>query len=179
MPKTDDSTKTPSTDTAEWAKKFALRLQKVKVAEAPQETGVEKWPTDALEMLWAMFDEAIEQAQRALEEYGIAERIVYERGGHDYRLRMTGPDGKPRQIAVFANVAVVGGHISGGSHISTSQTRATIYLVPSLDGDHLHWIVEATGKEFTPRVLDDLFLSVFSDDPAATRRLASQFTSRP
>jgi len=132
-----------------------------------------------METLWTMFDQAVEQAQGALDEYGLLERIVTERTSHDYRLSMPGSGGELRQIAVFADVVMVAGHMSGGSHISTNQTRATIYLVPSLAGKRLRWIVEATGKDFTPRVVDDLFLSVFSDDPAATTRLSAYFTLTP
>jgi hypothetical protein len=166
----------PTIGTSAWAKRFALRRQKTDHAVPDREEDAESLATAAIELLWTMFDEAVREAQAALNEYGSAERIQTDRTSHDYRLSMPGPDGRPRQIAAFANVRMVDGQLSGGSQIATSQTRATIYVAPGLRGGHLHWIVEATDKMFTPHVVGDLFLSVFSDDPAATRRLSACFT---
>jgi hypothetical protein len=70
----------------------------------------------------------------------------------------------------------VAGHASGGAQVMTSETHATIYLVPSIDGGRPRWIVPRTGQEFTARVLNDLLLSVFSDDPAATVQLSAYFS---
>ena len=71
----------------------------------------------------------------------------------------------------------VKGQVSGGAQITTSETRATIYLIPSIDGGRLRWMLPRTGTEFTARVVDDLLLSVFGNDPAAARRLAPAFSS--
>ena len=116
------------------------------------------------------------QANAALEHAGLTERIVTRRTSREYWLSMEGPSGVPRHIAVFVGLRAVEGHASGGAQVTTSETRATIYLVPWIDGGRLRWIVSRTGKEFTACVINDLLLSVFSDDPAATVRLSSYFS---
>jgi hypothetical protein len=178
MSASDESEETLEVTTPTWAKQLAER-RKARNAVTKPVAQAETQRMDVIQILWKMFDDAVEQAQDALNEYGIAERIEIERTSHDYQLSMLGPEGEPRKIIVFANVRMVDGQMSGGSHIATNQTRATIYLVPTEADDRLHWIVAATGKEFTPPVISDLFLSVFTDHPTATRRLSPYFSISP
>jgi hypothetical protein len=129
--------------------------------------------------LWDMFDDAAGVAEEALERHGLPDRILAERTDNEYRLTMPGPDGRERRIVVFANVATLEGHISGGGHISTSETRATVNLVPAVHAGRIQWRVAASNHQISPRLVSDLFLSVFTDDPAATKRLESSFTTTP
>jgi hypothetical protein len=92
---------------------------------------------------------------------------------------MAGREGEERQIAVFASLTLVGGRPSGGARITTNQTRASIVLIASWSGRRMRWNISESGTDFGERVIADLFLSVFSDDPAATRRLSSHFTITP
>lgn len=84
--------------------------------------------------------------------------------------------GDARYIRLFVGLRSVDGHISGGAQITTSATRATIYLIPAVVGGRLRWRMAATGSEFTARIVDDLLLSVFANDPAATLRLGPSFS---
>ena len=175
MPRTDKSTEQHDADPATWANRLAQRR---KAHDAANDAGVATadWTLSAVTALWALFDDAVEQANGALERSGAAERILLHRTMRDYRLSMAGPGGEVRQIAVFASLTLVGGRPSGGARISTNQTRASIVLEASSGGRRVHWIISESGAEFSERVVADLFLSVFSDDPAATTRLSSHFT---
>jgi hypothetical protein len=162
--------------TAAWAERLAQRRRHAQDAVPAGEARAEEWIPGAITVLWALIDEAVEQANAALEDAGLAERIGTRRTSREYWLSMAGPSGEPREIALFVSLRAVEGRASGGAHITTSQTRATIYLVPSVHGGRLRWIVARTGRDFTAHVVDDLLLSVFGDDPAATVRLAPYFS---
>lgn len=164
-------------EVAGWAQRLAQR--RVSHDAAQEREAVEDWTTGAIRSLWTIFDDAVEEANRALADRGAPEQILLHRTMREYRLSMVGPDGGERQITVFASLSLVGGHRSGGALISTNQTRATIYLVASSSGRHMRWTVAATGTPFTERMVGDLFLSVFGDDPAATMRLSSYYTVSP
>jgi hypothetical protein len=51
-----------------------------------------------------------------------------------------------------------------------------MHLAPSIEGGRLRWLVPAAGAEFSARVVDDLILSVFADDPTAATRLTDYFS---
>jgi hypothetical protein len=175
MPRTTKSTPQPGSDAPTWAQRLAQRRT---AQDAARETAAAEldWTLEAVSALWSLFDEAVEQANGALERSGAAERILLHRTMRDYRLSLAGPAGEERQIAVFASLTLVGGRPSGGARITTNQTRASILLDASWSGRQVHWTVSESWAEFTERLVGDLFLSVFSDDPAATRRLSSHFS---
>jgi hypothetical protein len=162
--------------TAAWAERLAQRRRHAQEAVPTREMRAEEWIPGAITALWALLDEAVEQANAALEDAGLAERIGTRRTSWEYWLSMAGPGGEPREMALFVSLRAVEGRASGGAQITTSQTRATIYLVPAVHGGRLRWIVARTGRDFTPHVVDDLLLSVFGDDPAATVRLSPYFS---
>src|SRR5690348_8593421 len=126
------------------------------------------WAPGAIEVLWAIIDMAVAEGNAALERSGLDECISVRQTPHERLLSMEGFDGRLRQIAVFANLRVLDGRVSGGAAINTSESRAAIHLVPPILGDRLRWLVVGAGTEFTAQVANDLLLSVFSDDPAAT-----------
>ena len=159
-----------------WADRLAQRRRHAQNAVPAREVRAEEWIPGAITALWALIDEAVEQANAALEDAGLAERMGTRRTSREYWLSMAGPGGEPREMALFVSLRAVVGRASGGAQITTSQTRATIYLVPSVHGGRLRWVVARTGRDFTPHVVDDLLLSVFGDDPAATVRLAPYFS---
>ena len=159
-----------------WAERLAQRRRQAQVAAPAGEACADAWIAGAITALWTVFDNAVEQANAALERAGLAERLGARRTGQEYWLGMTGPGSEPRHIAVFVGLRAVEDYVSGGAQITTSATRATIYLILSVDGERLRWIVAQTGNEFTARVVDDLLLSVFGDDPAATVRLSPYFS---
>ena len=176
--RTTNETRTPETHgrMVPWAERLAQRRRYAQEAVPAGETRAEEWIPGAIAALWALLDEAVEQANAALEDAGLAERIGTRRTSREYWLSMAGPGGEPREMALFVSLQAVQGRASGGAHITTCQTRAAIYLVPSVHGGRLRWVVARTGRDFTPHVVDDLLLSVFGDDPAATVRLAPYFS---
>lgn len=178
MPTTDDlPDQHDDVDVLPWAQRFAERRRHLHDDSTVHTT--ELWTVRAIETLWRLVDSVIDEANRALEETGASERILVERTSRQYRLGMPGPDDGERQITVFASVHALGTQVSGGAHITNSETRATIHLEPTVHSTHVRWMVPAAGKEFTARVLNDLFLSVFSDDPVATKRISLYYTAVP
>jgi hypothetical protein len=175
---TTNETRTPHGHgrTVPWAERLAQRRRHTQEAEPAGEARAEEWIPGAITALWALIDEAVEQANAALEDAGLAERIGTRRTSRECWLSMAGPGGAPREMTLFVSLQAVERRASGGAQITTSQTRATIYLVPSVHDGRLRWIVARTGRAFTPHVVDDLLLSVFGDDPAATIRLAPYFS---
>jgi hypothetical protein len=175
---TTNETRTPEAHgrMVPWAERLAQRRRHAQEAMPAGEARAEDWIPDAITALWALIDEAVEQANAALEDAGLAERLATRRTSREYWLGMTGPGGEPRHIAVFVGLRAVEDHVSGGAQITTSASRATIYLVPSGDSGRLRWIASQTGEAFTAHVVDDLLLSVFGDDPAATVRLSPYFS---
>lgn len=167
-----------------WAEQFARRVQHGHEAATAPTTSAEDWIPGAIAALWTLFDDAVAQATAALERAGLPERILTRRTEREYWLYMTEPNGEQRQITLFTSLRAVDGQPSGGAQVTTSQTRATIYLSPTIDGGRLRWLVPAAAAactkpgtaEFTARVVDDLLLSVFADDPAATYRLTPYFS---
>jgi hypothetical protein len=129
------------------------------------EARAEEWIPGAITALWALIDEAAEQANAALEDAGLAERIGTRRTSREYWLSMAGPGGEPREMALFVSLRAVEGRASGGAQITTSQTWATIYLIPSVHGGRLRWIVARTGRDFTAHVVDDLLLECLRRRP--------------
>lgn len=127
---------------------------------------------DAVGALWALFDGATHEANAALVRAGSAEQMTMQRSGTERIYRLVGPDGSPREIRISPTISIAQGRRCGGAAITTSRTRAYIYLEPVRTGERMRWHVGDTGPEFTPALVHDLFLSVFADDPAATQRLS-------
>jgi hypothetical protein len=175
MQKADKASEQAKAETPTWAERLAQRRTAQDAAEKSA-ARQKDWTPRAITTLWTLFDEAVEQANAALESSGAAERILIHRSMREYRLSMAGPEGEERQLAVFASLTQVGGQPSGGALITTNKTRATIWLVATWTGRRIHWSIAAPGNAFTGRVVADLFLSVFSDDPQASKRLSSYFT---
>lgn len=159
-----------------WAERFAQRRRQTRERAPADGMPPEDWIPGAMAALWTLFDEAVTQATHALEQAGLTDRILTRRTSREYWLSMAGPDGARRSISIFVSLRAVQGHASGGAQITTSETRAAMHLVPSIDGGRLRWLVPAAGGEFTTRVVDDLILSVFADDPAASGRLTAYFS---
>jgi hypothetical protein len=157
--------------TAAWAELLAQRLQHAHDATPATAPRAEEWIPEAVAALWTLWDEAVAQATAALVHAGLSERIVTVRTDHEYRLGMEAVEGDARYIRIFVGLRAVNGHASGGAQITISTTRATIYLVPAMAEGRPRWLIPATGTEFTARLVDDLLLSVFANDPAATRRV--------
>lgn len=174
--RTQNDVRTTAPDAAPWADRLAQRRRCLQeAAQRPRET-VEAWIPGAIALLWTLFDQAVEQATSALKQAGLGERIVTRRTSREYWLAMAGPAGGERQIAVFVSLRAAEDRAYGGAQITTSQTRAAIHLVPQVEGGRLRWLMPATETAFTAHVVDDLLLSVFADDPAATARLSRCFT---
>lgn len=161
---------------SQWAARFAQRRQQQHDHGCEDGPRPDEWIPGAITALWTLFDEAVTQATYALEQAGLRERILTRRTSREYWLSMAGPDGARRSIAVFVSLRAAQGHVSGGAQITTSETRAAIQLVPSIEGGRLRWLVPAAGTEFSARVVDDLILSIFADDPGATGRLTAYFS---
>lgn len=178
MSRIDELSAGRSDDTPAWAQRLAQRRNKAHDIALAAETGDEDWTPQAVETLWAILDTAVDHANTAFDRFGSGDHIDSRRTEREYRLSMMGTGGE-REITVFASLCLVDGRPSGGAQISTSETRAEIHLVPSVDTGGADWVVSPTGAHFTERTVGDLFLSVFSDDPAATKRLSPLYTVRP
>jgi hypothetical protein len=167
-------TKHPGSDTPAWAQRLADRCA---TEELRREIATEEdWTPSAITLLWAMFDEAVKHANDALERSGAAERILLHRTMREYLMSMAGPEGEGRQVAVNASLTLVRGRTSGGARITTNQTRASILLLASRIGQRVCWTILESGSEMSERIVGDLFLSVFGDDPHATSLLSSHFS---
>ena len=164
------------TPSVSWAERFAQRRRNTSRPHPADDPRPEDWIPGAITALWTLFDQAVTQATHALEQAGLPERILTRRTSREYWLSMAGPDGARRSISLFVSLQAVQERASGGAVIATSETRAVLHLVPTLEGGRLRWLVPAAGVEFSARVVDDLILSVFADDPAATARLTSYFS---
>ncbi|MBV9280192.1 MAG: hypothetical protein JOZ41_08945, partial [Chloroflexi bacterium] len=142
----DKPTERPDPDAPAWARQLAQRRT---ARDTAHETAVEQedWTQGAVTLLWMLFDRAVEQANAALERAGASQRVLLRRTMREYRLSMAGPEGEERQIAVFASLTLVGGRPSGGALITTTTTRATIWLTASGDVEEMRWVIPATGAE--------------------------------
>lgn len=179
MSSSDTSGKRPPAHLSPWAERFAQRRRVSHEPHVDVDAENARWTAEMIQALWTMFDAAVSEANTALEESGSSDRIDVQRTESDYRMSMRDPAGDDRTIAVFANMCVTRGHVTGGAEISTNWTRATIRLFPGADHGQMQWMVPTAEAELTPRVIADLFLSVFSDDPIATLRLSNYFTVKP
>jgi hypothetical protein len=153
-----------------WAQRLAQHQHQHEAA-APKEDA-EVSLLNATEQLWLPFDTAVHEANAALEAAGEPARISVTRTSHERNYSTTGPDGSVRTISVYLVLSVVDGQLSGGAYISTNQSRLSMYLMPSRIDGHAAWIVASSGRAFDDEMVQDLFLSVFADDPAATHRLS-------
>jgi predicted NBD/HSP70 family sugar kinase len=164
------------TETPTGADRRAQRVRPIPEAARAADSEAEAWVRGAIRLLWALIDTAVAQVNAALARRGLAERIAVRRTSHEYWLTTPGPDGAARCVAFLVSLRTVHGHAQGGAHVTTSQTRARIDLVPTTAGGRLRWLVPAAEREFTAQVVDDLLLSVFSG-PAAAARLDRYFTT--
>jgi hypothetical protein len=125
----------------------------------------------ALDALWNLFDEARGQANEAMGAAGIVDGITVREEANVRRYTLAGADGGQRFIAIMPMLRPDGGD-AVGAYVGTSATRASMYLVPLEKRKQLLWQVAASGQSFDARVVRDLFLSIFADDPGATKRLS-------
>ena len=136
---------------------------------------VHDWAAQACAVLWTLFQESVDQANDALVAEGLTERLTITAHDHGYQVSLNG-DGPQHQIRVDTGLRQVGDHLSGGAQITTSATRATIYLVTELTAAGPRWTIPASGCAFTATHVGDLLLGVFGDDGAAISRLLPCFS---
>lgn len=153
---------------ASWAERLAQSRQQS--SAAPGEQAAAR-VVAALDALWDLFDQARNQANEALTAFGITEGITLRDEGNVRRYCATGADGALRFVAIIP-LRRSGSDEAIGAYISTSSTRATMYLAPAAKKGRGIWQVAASGQTFDHSVVHDLFLSVFANDPTATRRLS-------
>jgi len=164
-------------ETPTWARRFAQRVAHSQETIPDSAMEAEAQVTGAIGLLWSFLDTAVAQANAALADAGVGERITLHRAEDAYRLQGVGWAGEPRSIDVLVSLRVLGAHASGGAQITTSGTRAHIDLVSPVDGTRPRWLIPRTDHELTAHVVDDLLLSVFGDDPAATGRLSPLYST--
>lgn len=177
---TSETSETPPSAHVEipaWARRFAQHVTHTQEAIPDVAMEAEARMASAIGLLWSLLDTAVAQANAALADAGLAERITLRRGADEYRLQGMGWNGEPRSIAVLVSVRVVGAHASGGAQITTNGTRASIDLVPDMQSMGPRWLIPRTDHELSAHVVDDLLLSVFGDDPGATGRLSPLYST--
>src|SRR5262249_9820919 len=125
---------------ANWGERLARGRRRTQEAAQAGGVRVEDWIPGAIREVRALFDEAALEANAALEEAGLADRIEQE--GRYFRLR--GPHSQG-YIAISISLRAVDGRASGGAEITSSETRAIIHLKPRVAGDTVCWIVRETG----------------------------------
>jgi hypothetical protein len=168
---TKDSTGALPPTEVSWGERLARGRRHTQEAAQAGGVRVEHWIPGAIRELRTLFDEAALEANAALEEAGLADRI--EQDGRYFRLR--GPHSQG-YIAISISLRAVDGQASGGAEITSSETRAIIHLTPRETDGTVCWIVRGTGAAFTGESVHDLFLSVFGDEPGATARLLPCFS---
>jgi hypothetical protein len=152
---------------------WTARLTTKRVArQTPQSPDAPSDVAHGAQDLWTLFDDATAEANRAAARIGGVEPITVQRKEHERWYCTAGPDGTPRAIGVLISVLTTCDGDYAYARISTSQTRCTIDLVPISRGPGVRWVSPTSGDELTVKVLHDLFLSVFADDPQATLRLS-------
>src|SRR5436305_2394819 len=81
--------------TAAWAERLAQRRLHDQDVASAGEACVDERISGAITALWALLDDAVEQANAALEHAGLAERMGTRRTRQEYWLGMTGSGGEP------------------------------------------------------------------------------------
>lgn len=120
--------------------------------------------------LGALFADEHARANGLLEQQGRDERIVVTRHGIERRYSF-GDSVDRRCVSLFACVPAVDGHAFGGAFVTTSKTPPYIYLLPTVEGARVRWIVTATRTSFNRMTARDLFSAVFGDDDEALTRI--------
>ncbi|HXT38101.1 MAG TPA: hypothetical protein VN837_21200 [Chloroflexota bacterium] len=154
--------------TGPWATALARRVHG---AGAAHPTALDPLPM-MVEALWSLFDAARTEANAALAQAGVPERIALEATPNERRYVLTEPSGLQRSLSITLTLAVIDRQPCGWASIRDSGSRAGIHLVPRVEQGNVSWQVAAPKARLTPVVVHDLFLSVFADDPAATLRLS-------
>lgn len=153
---------------APWARHLAEREGTLPAVQ--QQSG--EMLTQAIAVLWALFDDACTEANQALEAAGVPIRISMQHGCGERRYAAPAAEGVERSLSILVTLPVINGEVQGGASIGSSQSRLSVDLVPEIDRGGTYWIVVASGTRFTARIVHDLFLSTFTDDPEATYRLS-------
>jgi hypothetical protein len=159
---------TSSQKTSSWATALARR---VRGAGAAHPSSLDPLPI-MVEALWSLFDAARTEANAALKQAGVPERIGLEAAPNERRYMLTEPNGFQRSLSITLTLAVIDRQPCGWASIRDSGSRARIHLVPRVERGNVSWEVAVPNAKLTPTVVQDLFLSVFADDPASTLRLS-------
>ncbi|MGH2410849.1 MAG: hypothetical protein ACRDGS_10855 [Chloroflexota bacterium] len=166
------STRTPvpmsGQKTTSWATTLARHLRG---AGAARTSALDPLPL-MVEGLWSLFDDARAEANAALAQAGVPERIALEAAPNERRYVLTDPNGFQRTLSISLTLAVIDQQPCGWASICSSTSRGEIHLVPHVERGKVSWQVAAPGGKLTAAVVRDLFLNVFADDPAATLRLS-------
>ncbi|HEY8284937.1 MAG TPA: hypothetical protein VIJ28_11185 [Chloroflexota bacterium] len=160
--------RTNSQKTTSWATALARRLRG---AGAEQSPSLDPLPI-MMEGLWSLFDVARTEANAALAQAGARERIGLESAPNERHYVLSEPGGAQRTLSVSLTLAMIDQQPCGWASIRNSTGRAEIHLVPRMERGNVAWQVAAPRTKLTAAVVQDLFLSVFADDPAATLRLS-------
>jgi hypothetical protein len=157
--------KRPGARSGSWAERL---VQGLGAGRAP---GREEAFAAALAALWDLFDRTRSQANEALAAAGIKDGILVREEGMVRHYYGAGPEGQVRKIAVLPLRRGEGGE-DFGAYIGISSTNASMYVVPVEKGGQVAWQVAASGQPFDAAVVQDLFLSIFANDPGAISRLS-------
>ena len=160
-------TKRTGVPAGSWAEQLAQRAQGTKERRDEAKTH-----PAALAALWDLFDQSLDQANAALGALGMTGKMDLRDGPTERRYCTTGTGDTQRFIAIVPLLSSAEHGQDTGAFVGTSSTRATMYLVPIVQGGRVGLQVAASGKPFDVDVVHDLFLSVFADDPGATSRLS-------
>ena len=153
----------------DWADQLARhRCPKPPTGESP----LDKILANGVAALWDLFDQARLQANTAFERADVPERIIVHHASNARSYTLVSPAGSERTISVSINMPIVHDQIFGGIRIGDSRSRQSISLMPILEADTIRWQVVSLGRQLDAGLVQDLFLSVFGDDPMATARLS-------
>jgi hypothetical protein len=83
-----------------------------------------------------------------------------------------GQHGVERTLWLSIALPLRDGHLFGGAYIKFGGAQKAIYVMSAVDTEPTRWLVQSSGAELTPSIVDDLFQAAFSDDADAATRLA-------
>ena len=123
-----------------------------------------------------MFDQGMIRANRARAQTGegTAIRLRHHQQEARYYYAST-PHGEERKLVLFISLPLQDGDLFGGAYIRPSCAPSALYVLPKIGAAAPLWLIQKSGAELTPAVVDDLFRATFNDDADAALRLIPHY----
>jgi hypothetical protein len=127
-------------------------------------------------LLVTMFDQAMIRANHLQAQTGAGTAIRLRHHRQEARCyHASAPQGEERKLVLFISLPLEDGDLFGGAYIRPSCAQSALYVLPKIGAEAPRWLIQESGAELTPAVVDDLFRATFSDDADAALRLAPHY----